>query len=140
MGVTAQGATFLYTGRLPGPAFVQVSFVGSVVGLSVQSPQAEVADMTGVGVGGVFRGTHDPVGHAVLVPTGSWTGGSVTVDYLKKPGGGDPQSLVRSYGSLSFASPSHNVTKTVVCESASEEARTGELVKGSITFRLTDFT
>lgn len=134
MGVTAQGATFTYVGEMP-VTMQQVSFVGSVVGLAVQTPQAETVDMTGAGAYGF-----DPAGASVIVPTGAWSGGSVTVEYLKKAGGANPQDGVRSFGTLTFTSPSHNVTKRVVCESASEEARVGELVKGSITFRLTDFT
>ena len=129
MGFSAQGATFTYSGTLPFGG--SVSFVGSIVGISVESPQAEVVDMTKVG---------DPVGYSVQAPTGAWTGGSVSVDYLKRDGAGDPSSLVRSYGTLTFSSPKHSISKTVVCESASEEARVGDLVRGTINFRLTDYT
>lgn len=129
MGITAQGATFTYTGTLPFGG--SASFSGNVVGISVESPQAEVVDMTSI---------DEPAGYSVQVPTGAWTGGSVTIDYLKRNGGPDPAALVRSYGTLTFSSPSHSVTKTVLCESANEEARVGELVRGTINFRLTDYT
>jgi hypothetical protein len=128
MAVTAQGATFTYTGTLP--AGDAVLFVGKIVGISVETPQAEVVDMTGV---------FDPAHVSIQVPTGAWSGGAVRVDYLKAPGGADPQLGVRSYGNLTLSSPGHNVSKRVVCESASEEARVGDLVRGSITFRLTDY-
>lgn len=129
MGVIAQGATFTYTGTLP--AGGSVSFVGSVVGLSVETPQAEVVDMTAIDA---------PANVSMLVPTGSWRGGMIQVDYLKVAGGGDPQQLVRSYGSLSFASQNHSVSRNVACESASEEARAGDLVRGTLKFVLTDYT
>ena len=133
MGVVAQGGTFTYVGSLP--AGGTVSFVGNIVGISVETPQAEIVDMTGAAAGGVF----DPPGASVLIPTGAWTGGSITVEYLKRAAGGDPQTGVRSYGVLSFVSPHHSISKNVVCESASESASVGDLVRGTVTFRLTDF-
>lgn len=129
MGITAQGATFTYTGTLP--AGGTVSFVGSIVGLSVETRQAEVVDMTAIDA---------PAGVSMQVPTGSWRGGRIQVDYLKVSGGGDPQQLVRSYGALSFASQKHSVSRNVTCESATEEARAGDLVRGTLNFVLTDYT
>lgn len=129
MGITAQGATFTYTGTLPFGG--SVSFTGSVVGISVESPEAEIVDMTAYDA---------PVGNSVQAPTGAWAGGAIQVDYLKVAGGGDPQQLVRSYGSLSFASQNHSITRNVACRSASEEARFGDLVRGTLNFVLTDYT
>lgn len=129
MGITAQGATFTYTGTRPFGG--SVSFSGRVVGISVETPQAEIVDMTA---------WNDDVSVSRQVPTGAWTGGSITVDYLKAAGGGDPQLVVRSYGQLLFSSANHSVAKNVVLESATEEARVGELVRGNLKFRLTDYT
>lgn len=134
MGITAQGATFTYTGTLPFGG--SASFSGNVVGISVESPQAEVVDMTGA----IPGGQADPIGYSVQVPTGAWSGGSVTIDYLKRSSGPDPQTLVRSFGTLTFSSANHSVTRKVLCESSNEEARVGELVRGTINFRLTDYT
>lgn len=115
-GVTAHGGTFSYNG-----------FSGSVVGVSVETPTAEIADMSGI---------TDARGAIVLVPTGDWSGGTITVDYLAS---GVPQGIVRSVGTLSFSSPGFSVARRVVCESASTEAKSGELVRGSLRFRVTDY-
>jgi hypothetical protein len=128
-GVTAQGATFLF--RL-----VSGSAYGAVVaGLSVQTPTAEIADMTA---------GDTPRGYQVLVPTGdiaSGGAGTVTVDYLS-PGkaGLDWQSVVGSVGTLIFQSRDHDIVRRVVLESATAEARSGELVRGTLRFRMTDYT
>ena len=116
-GVTAHGALFYYNG-----------FRGSVSGISIETPSAEVTDMAG---------TSDASGVQKLVPTGGLTGGTITVDFLTSSG--DPQSLVRSVGNLSFSSPGYSVARRVLCESASVTAQAGELVKGSIRFRITDY-
>jgi hypothetical protein len=123
MGLSAQGATFTFTGS-------RGSFSGRVVGISVESPVAEVVDMT----------PHLAApGQRVMVPTGHWTGGQVTVDFLSTPQTGDIESIVRGIGSLTFASPGLSVTRRVVLESANTEARVGELVRGTATFRVTDY-
>jgi hypothetical protein len=116
-GVTAQGASFSYNG-----------FRGSVSGISIETPSAEVTDMAAIGDGN---------GIQKLVPTGGLTGGTITVDFLTS--GGDPQGLVRSVGQLSFSSAGYSVARRVLCESASVTAQAGELVRGSIRFRITDY-
>lgn len=118
-GVTAHGGTFFFGG-----------FSGSVVGVSVETPTAEIADMSGIA---------DAKGRTVLVPTGDWSGGTITVDYLRARNSIDPQGLVRGVGSLTFTSPGFSVSRRVICESASSEARAGELVRGSLRFRVTDY-
>lgn len=123
-GITAQGATFTFSGS-------RGSFAGAVTGLNVETPVAEVVDMTS---------PTDPSGYAVLVPTGEWTGGRVVMDFLATPDTGDVQSIVRGVGSLTLASPSFSVTRRAILESASMEARAGEAVRGSATFRVTDYT
>jgi hypothetical protein len=116
-GVTAHGATFTFSG-----------FSGKVSGISIETPTAEVTDMAGVG---------DGRGLQVLVPTGGLTGGTITVDFLTS--GGDPQRLVRSVGQLTFASEGYSMSRRVLCESASVTAQAGELVRGSLRFRITDY-
>lgn len=118
-GVTAHGGTFTF-----------LQFSAFVVGVSVETPTAEIADMSGIGDGG---------DRVVLVPTGAWSGGSVTVDYLRDASTGDPQTIVRRTGFLTFASAGFNVSRQVILESASSEARAGELVRGTLRFRVTDY-
>lgn len=118
-GVTAHGATFTFQG---------VSAI--VVGLSVETPKAEIVDMTGVA---------DPVGATVLVPTGAQSAGSISVDYIHAPGGVDPQVLVGQRGQVVFGSPGYSLTRNVILESASAQARFGDVVRGSIRFVMTDY-
>jgi hypothetical protein len=113
---TAHGATFTFSG-----------FSGLVTGLSVQTPTAEVVEMSSMTSGS---------GQIMLVPTGAWTGGEMTVECL---GLGDPQGLVRNVGVATFASQNLTVTRRVVCESASVEARAGELVRATLKLRFTDY-
>ena len=102
--------------------------IGSVVGLQVETPQAELVDMTSV---------YDPSGSQMLVPTGAVTGGSITVDYLAS---GLPSVAIGTVGAVVFTSTAMSVSKQAVLESATVEARTGELVRGTMKFRLTDYT
>jgi hypothetical protein len=115
-GFTAQGATFTYLG-----------FSGKVSGISVETPTAEVADMTSMS---------DAVGYSMMVPTGEWSGGTITVDFISS--GQDPQAFVKTKGQLSFASDRFGLSRRVVCQSASVSAQVGEIVRGSITFLITD--
>lgn len=117
-GVTAHGALFFYNG-----------FAGSVSGIAVETPVAEVTDMSSLG---------HPKGYMVMVPTGDQSGGTITVDFLTA--NVDVQSLVRSTGTLTFRSPGFSIARRVLCESASIGAQAGELVRGSIRFRITDYT
>ena len=124
-GVSAQGATFTFTptGALPLSAIV--------TGISVETPTAEVVDMTsGADVKGTLR----------VVPTGDWSGGTVSVDYIHADSGPtDPQTIVRKVGQLAFSSPGYSVSRQAVLESATTEARTGEIVRGTMRFRITDY-
>lgn len=127
-GFSAQGATFTFIGSLgnSGP----VSFTGSITGINVTTPTAEIVDMTAYNA---------PVNATAIAPTGGWSGGQVTVDYISKIGTGDVQDLVRRIGPLSFASPNFSVTRRAILESATQEASVGGLVRGSLTFRVTDY-
>jgi hypothetical protein len=106
------------------------SFSGYVTGLQVEHPTAETVNMTG---------TNDPVGTFRLVPTGEKRGGSITVDFMHN-GTFDVATLIGTYGSLTFSSTAYSVSKSVICETASMEARTGEVVRGTLKFLLTDYT
>lgn len=121
-GFSAQGATFTFSGS-------GASFVGAVVGISVETPTAEVVDMTPL---------DEPAKNVILVPTGAWSGGSVSVDFIAT-GSQDVQDIVTQVGTLSFVSPKYSVTRRAIAESATTEARTGELVRGNIRFRVTDY-
>lgn len=119
-GVSAQGATFTFRG-------VQAI----VSGISVETPAAEVVDMASA---------VDPVGTIGMVPTGEWSGGTISVDYIHAgPFQTDPQLLVRQIGQLAFASPGYSVVRNAILESATTEARTGEIVRGTLRFRITDY-
>lgn len=121
MAVTAHGATFTFTSD-------RGTFSGGVTRITVDSPTAEVVDMTSV----------NDVAHVTrLVPTGSWRGGSVTVEFIS--GGGDPQTLVTGLGQLALSSSGLSVTKQVVLESSSVAASVGDVVKGSLKFVMTDY-
>lgn len=118
-GVTAQGATFTFNG-----------VVATITGMSVEAPVAEIADMTGI---------NDPAGATVLVPTGGVSPGKVTVEYVHAAGGIDPQAAIGVRGTLSFGSPGYSVSRNAILESASTEVRTGDVVRGSIRFVMTDY-
>lgn len=116
-GLSAQGATFTFSG-----------VAATVVSVQVEEPTAEVADMTGM---------FDVAGHQVLVPTGAFSGGAVTVGFI----GHSTPTTVGTVGPLLFSTPSGvNLSRNCILESASVEARTGDLVRGTMRFRLTDYT
>ena len=118
-GVIAQGATFTFNGA-----------VATITGLSISTPKAEIVDMTGI---------NDPASATVLVPTGANGPGSVTVDYIHAYGGLDPQAVIGVRGPLVFGSPGYSVTRNVILESASTEVRSGDVVRGSLNFVMTDY-
>jgi hypothetical protein len=119
-GVSAQGATFTFRG-----------IQAIVSGVSVETPTAEVTDMASA---------VDPVGTLGIVPTGEWSGGSISVDYLHAgPLQADPQTLVRQTGQLRFISPGYSVVRNVILESATTEATVGNIVRGTMRFRMTDY-
>jgi hypothetical protein len=118
-GVTAQGASFTFRG-----------VAATVTSISVETPIAEIVNMTSA---------RDPANYLVLVPTGAWSGGSITVDYIHRSGGTDPQTLVGYVGSLQFSSSGYSVTRNAILESATHGAQVGDLVKGTLKFRMTDY-
>jgi hypothetical protein len=79
-------------------------------------------------------------GTMTIVPTGEWSGGSVSVDYIHAGSTQvDPQTIVRKPGSLSFASAGYGVKRNVILESATTEATVGDIVRGTLRFRITDY-
>ena len=125
-GVTAQGGTFTFAASGGGTVSAHIT------GLSVETPQAEVVDMTPLDA---------PASVVKVVPTGSWSGGAISVDYIHAgPTATDPQSIVRQYGVLSFSSAGYSVSRNVILESASTDVRQGDVVRGQLKFRLTDYT
>jgi hypothetical protein len=117
-GATAHGATFSFLG-----------FSGRLTGISVEMPTAEITNMTSAGNGRGFM---------VMVPTGDSSGGTITVDFLTI--NTDPWSFVKKAGVLTFRSAGYSISRRVVCESASVSAQSGELVRGSLRFLITDYT
>ena len=51
----------------------------------------------------------------------------------------DPQTFVKKVGNLSFSSAGYTVSRRVICESASVSAQSGEIVRGSLKFLMTDY-
>lgn len=102
----------------------------TVTSVQVETPVAEIVDMTPITA---------PAGYTYQAATGDIRGGSVTVDFLFRAGGTDPQTLVGQNGLLTFTSSAYSVGRRVILESASVSARTGELVSGQLKFRMTDF-
>jgi len=117
---------------MPGiPYSASVSFngsaIGSVVSIQVETPTAEIVDMTGM---------FDAANLIVAVPTGAYTGGSITIDYLADT---LPNATLGTVGQIVFSSSALTVSRRGILESATVEARTGELVRGTMKFRLTDY-
>lgn len=115
----AQGATFTFNG-----------IGATVTRVAVETPVAEIVDMTAGG---------DALKTVGLVPTGDWRGGSVSVDFIYAANGTDPQTLVGTVGQLQFSSPKLSVGRRVILESADYQASVGELVRGTLNFRMTDW-
>lgn len=118
-GTSAQGATFTFKGS---------KF--TITSISVEQPTAEVVDMTA---------WNDVADKYVLVPTGAWSGGSVSIDYLHTPGTGNVTDLVRKTGTLSFSSAGYSYSRNAILESATSAATVNDLVRGTMKFRLTDY-
>jgi hypothetical protein len=102
-----------------------------VTSVQVETPVAEIVDMTGVG---------DATGHTVQVATGAITGGAVTIDYIHDGAGADPQTVIGTTGTLVFISSAYSVRRQAILESASVTAQTADVVRGQLKFRMTDST
>jgi hypothetical protein len=117
MAVVARNATFSFSG-----------FSGQVTDISVQSPSAEIVDMSS---------TSNISGAQVLVPTGGLIGGSISVGFMST--GSGPEGLVGKRASLLFSATGYSVTRNVILESANVDVRLGEVIRGSMKFRITDY-
>lgn len=115
-----------------GASFVFGSSAGNltakVVGLKVETPTADIVDMSGISDGELLN---------IMVPTGSWRGGSISVDYIDATV--DPQGFVRSVGTVTFAAKNVTVSKKAILESAARDIRVGDVIRGTLTFKLTDY-
>jgi hypothetical protein len=124
-GVIARNASFSFRG-----------LSATVTGISVEAPTAAYVDMTHTPTGGVG----DRVNARVLVPTLEMSAGSITVDFLQQQSNQiDPNKLVGLHGQLSFLSNGYGVIRQAFLESASTEVRVGELVRGTLKFKTTDY-
>ena len=79
----------------------------------------------------------DRLGYTFMVPTGEQSGGTITVDFITT--NADPWVFVKQIGVLTFSSQGYTVSRRVICESASVSAQSGELVRGSLRFLITDY-
>lgn len=105
------------------------NLTAKVVGLTVETPTAELVDMSGI---------LDGASYNILVPTKQWRGGSISVEYIDATV--DPQSFVTSVGVVTFSAPNVTVSKRAILESASRDIRVGEVIRGTLKFVLTDYT
>lgn len=106
------------------------SFSGGVTKVTVDAPTAEIVDVTGI--------HHEPQS-TVLVPTGAWSGGAITVEYIVSANSGRVQNIVRGLGQLAFMGNNFSVTRQVVLESGSETVSAGDVVRGTLRFVMTDY-
>lgn len=83
-----------------------------------------------------MTGVADRNNAVVLVPTGAISGGGVTVDFQSPV---DPTSLIGTRATLSLSSATFTVSRNAILEKANVDVRVGEPVRGTLTFRLTDY-
>lgn len=120
-GYVASGATFTFCG---------VRALATRV--SVESPTAEIVDMT----------PHNgPLNQMVLVPTGAAaSGGAVEVEFLQSRNANvSPLAAVGRIGTIAFSGNVPSISVRGICENVSLEAATGDVVRGTMRFRLTDY-
>lgn len=121
-GYVASGATFTFCG---------VRAIATRV--SVESPTAEIVDMTP---------TDAAVNSTMLVPTGAWVGGGGTVDveFLQTPTNAvSPLAAIGKVGVASFSGKTFVINNRAICETATVEAAVGDLVRGTMRLRFTDY-
>jgi len=108
-------------------SFSFATFTGVVTDVSVETPSAVLANMSGTGAGAASQ---------LFVWTGELAGGTITVGFMSST---DPQALVGTRSDLSFESTGYSVSRNVILESASSDVRVGEPVRGTLKFRITDY-
>ena len=101
--------------------------VYTVTSVSVEAPQPEIVNMTAVTDGAkVVR----------MVYTGDYTSpGRISVQGF---GFYDPKDLIGLADNASFETPSGTVSRFCILDSASTEARVGDVLRVSMTFMPTD--
>ena len=119
-GVIATGCTCTFAG---------LTILATRVG--VETPVAEIVNMTSIS---------DDNKKLMLVATGDWAGGKLTVEYLRQRQDTDPQSLVGNFGTLQFSSGNYSISRSALLESASTEVTVGELIRGTMRFIVTDYS
>lgn len=127
MAATGHGATFSFVGNRFGES---VSITGGLTRLTVETPKAEVTDITSV---------TDPPGYCVLMPTGQWKDGSINIEYAASASMPDVQLFVGAVGRLTFESPGFSVSRNVVVDSGSSAVTVNDVVRGSVRFLMTDY-
>jgi len=124
--VTAQGATFSFIPRTGGS-----TFEGGVTKVTVEAPTAEIADVTGL---------YDSTKTVVRVPTGAWTGGSITVDFFFLSNGSmSIDSMIGKIGQMTFSASGYNISRNVIVESVSSGGSVGDVFRGTMKFVPTDW-
>lgn len=123
MGLSASGATFTFNSDLG-------ILTANVVSVSIETPEAQVVDMTPPSSAANVQ---------LLVPTGEYKGGTIQVEYIRKAGQADPATLVGGVGTASFTSPGLTKSRLVYLRRASEEARVGDVVRGTLDMAWTDY-
>jgi len=123
VGLSPFGATFTFSSD-------KGILTANVVSVSIETPEAQVVDMTPPTVAANIQ---------LLVPTGEYKGGTIQVEYIRKAGQADPSALIGGVGIASFTSPGLTTSKRVYLRRASEEARVGDVVRGTLDMAWTDY-
>jgi hypothetical protein len=119
MPFSSQGATLSFTG-----------FTAGVTSISVESPQAEIVDMTGL---------TDAIGVKRMVATGGiLSPAKIRVDYIREATSPDPLTFQGTSGTLAISHAALSVSKPAIVESVSTEMAVGDLLRGSISFVATE--
>lgn len=119
MAVSSQGATLSFTG-----------FTALITAVSVESPQAEIVDMT--------RPT-DGVGVKRMVATGDiLSPAKIRVDYIRQSSSPDPLTYQGTSGTLTFTHSALTITKSAIVENVATEVAVGDVLRGSINFVATE--
>jgi hypothetical protein len=118
MALLSQGAAFSFKGTQY-----------TVTSVTVESPHPEIVDMTS---------KVDSNSRNAMVWTGAYSSpGRIVIDGL---GFSDPKSLAGSSGYASFSTSGGSVSVRCVCDSASVEAKVGELLRVRISLTTTDYS
>jgi hypothetical protein len=116
MAISSQGTTFTFPG-----------ITAHYTSISVEEPEAEVVDITGVA---------DPLSvRRRMVATGDFTSpGSVRVDYIRLAATPAPMTISGLSGQLTISHANLSVSKQAILQSASSEMAVGDFLRGSMTF------